>query len=355
MESSLLSRSSKTFADPLSDVLSLLRPRGYMSGGMDAGGDWSLQFDEDGYFRCFAIVSGQCWLSMHGGEAAPVLLGAGDFVVLPHGHGVPPRQRSHAHPGRHHVRDYRAVEWPRSLLARRGDCLALSALFTFEGYGASFLLGVLPPVVHIRKAEARAAMQWYLERMMKVIREPQPGGLLLGEHLAQMMLIEVLGLYLAENARGVVGWLPALADRQIGAAITALHENLGYRWTLQGLAEHVGMSRSALALRFKQKGGISAMDYLTRWRMLRAGSCCSTRAIRFPRLLCRWAMNPKARLALRSNERWGVLPASSAVSKRLVWARMIDFVVYRCLDLGGEVRGNGFGSQSHASRYAALP
>jgi hypothetical protein len=54
---------------------------------------------------------GQCWLSMNGGEE-PVLLGAGDFVVLPHGRGG-------------------------------GDCFALSALFTFDGYGASFLLGVL--------------------------------------------------------------------------------------------------------------------------------------------------------------------------------------------------------------------
>ena len=27
--------------DPLSDVLSLLKPRSYVSGGFDAGGDWS--------------------------------------------------------------------------------------------------------------------------------------------------------------------------------------------------------------------------------------------------------------------------------------------------------------------------
>jgi len=75
-----------------------------------------------------------------------------------------------------------------------GGCLALSALFTFDGDDASLLLGALPPLVHIRKQADRAAMRWYLERMMKVIREPQPGGLLLAEHLAQMVLIEVLGL-----------------------------------------------------------------------------------------------------------------------------------------------------------------
>jgi hypothetical protein len=35
-----------THPDPLSDVLSLLKLRSYMSGGFDAGGDWSIEFGE---------------------------------------------------------------------------------------------------------------------------------------------------------------------------------------------------------------------------------------------------------------------------------------------------------------------
>ena len=38
----------------------------------------------------------------------------------------------------------------------------------------------------------------------------------------------------------------------------------------QELAERAGMSRSAFALRFKEKAGISAMEYLTHWWMLLA-------------------------------------------------------------------------------------
>jgi hypothetical protein len=30
--------------DPLSEVLSLLKPRGYVSAGLDAGGEWALDF-----------------------------------------------------------------------------------------------------------------------------------------------------------------------------------------------------------------------------------------------------------------------------------------------------------------------
>lgn len=270
MESQFISRSSKLAADPLSDVLSLLNPRGYMSGGIDAGGDWSFQFKQDRSFRCFAIVSGQCCLSVEGVEDT-VRLQEGDFVVLPHGRAF--RLASDLTVTPLDIMSVITAPLNGNVLCWQGGgaCLALSALFTFNHDDADILLGVLPTLVHIRKEADRATMRWYLERMMKVIREPQPGGVLLGEHLAQMMLVEVLGLYLADTGTGGVGWLSALADRQISAAITAMHENPGNRWTLQMLAEHVGMSRSAFAVRFKEKVGTSAMEYLTRWRMRRAG------------------------------------------------------------------------------------
>ena len=76
---------------------------------------------------------------------------------------------------------------------------------------------------------------------------------------------------MAEGLRGGVGWLFALADKQISAAIGAMHEDPAHGWTLQALAERAGMSRSTFALKFKAMVGASPMDYLTRWRMLLAG------------------------------------------------------------------------------------
>jgi AraC-like DNA-binding protein len=57
----------------------------------------------------------------------------------------------------------------------------------------------------------------------------------------------------------------------MSAAITWMHDDPAHRWTLQELAERVGMSRSIFALRFKKKVGATPMEYLTRWRMLLAG------------------------------------------------------------------------------------
>jgi AraC-like DNA-binding protein len=152
-----------------------------------------------------------------------------------------------------------------------GDCFGVGGHFAFEGSQASVLLSVLPPIVHIQKESDKSAMRWSLERMMEELRDPQPGSFLVAQHLAQMMLVQALRLYLAEGLRGGVGWLFALADKQMCAAMTCMHENPAHSWTLQELAEHTGMSRSTFALKFKETVGSSPMEYLKRWRMLLAG------------------------------------------------------------------------------------
>ena len=86
-----------------------------------------------------------------------------------------------------------------------------------------------------------------------------------------MMLVQALRAHLAEGLNGGVGWLFALADEQIGPAINAMHGDPAHPWTLQELAEYVGMSRSGFAAKFKETVGSTPIDYLIRWRMLLAG------------------------------------------------------------------------------------
>jgi AraC-like DNA-binding protein len=257
--------------DPLSDVLSLLKPRNYMSAGFDAAGDWSIQFpDQQESIKCGAVVSGQCWLSVEG-VPDPVRLETGDGFLLPSGR--PFRLASdlalapvEARTVFSSARSGGIVSWNGG-----GDFLLVSSRFALAGSHASILLRMLPPIVHIRKESDKAALRWSVERMMQELREGQPGGFLVIQHLAHLMLVQALRLHLAEGLRGGVGWLFALADKQIGAAINAMHDDPAHRWTLQALAKRAGMSRSTFALKFKETVGASPMEYLTRWRMLLAG------------------------------------------------------------------------------------
>ena len=205
------------------------------------------------------------------GVSDPVHLVAGDCVLMPHGRAfrlasdlalepVDAMQQVITQP-----MNGRIIPWNGG-----GGSVGLNAIFAFTGEHASMLLGALPPLMHLRDPSEQATMRWCLERMMRELREPQPGGFLLGQHLAHIMLVEALRLYLSNEANHSVGWLLALGDQQMRAAMTAMHEDPAHRWSLQELAEHAGMSRSKFAFKFKEKVGVSAMEYLTRWRMLGA-------------------------------------------------------------------------------------
>jgi Cupin len=72
------------FLDPLSDVLSLLKPRSYLSAGLDAGADWAIDFPPPEGIKFNAVIRGTCWLSVDG-ESKPLRLGQGDCFLLTRG------------------------------------------------------------------------------------------------------------------------------------------------------------------------------------------------------------------------------------------------------------------------------
>jgi len=256
--------------DPLSDVLSLLRPRTYSSGGFDAGGEWSIQFPRYEGIKCYAVVSGQCWLLVED-ISDPVRLKKGDCFLLP-------TERSFCL-----ASDLKLIPVDvKTLLSLPlngrivsynggGDCFIVGGHFTLSGAHAGILLGTLPAIVHLRIEPDRAELRWCLDRMSRELRAQRPGGLLVAQHLAHMMLVQAIRLYVEGDSQAGVGWLFALADKQLSAAMQAMHGDPARHWTLQMLAERAGMSRTIFASRFKETVGSSVMEYLARWRMLLAG------------------------------------------------------------------------------------
>jgi transcriptional regulator GlxA family with amidase domain len=89
--------------------------------------------------------------------------------------------------------------------------------------------------------------------------------------LADILFVQAIRSHLSQANEGDVGWLAALSDPRIGAAMRALHGKPAEPWTVEKLAGIANMSRSAFAARFKAKLGEAPHEYLTRWRMFRAG------------------------------------------------------------------------------------
>ncbi len=253
--------------DPLSDLIALVQPQSYRVGGFEVGGAWSIRFDGHDGVKCYAVRSGRCWLAVEGVDE-PALLETGDCFLLPRG--WPFRLASDL--------SLSPDPWQRHFLgAANGELVKIGdggttlvgGHFRLAGPQAEMLLGVLRPIVHLRSETDRQTLRWAVERMRQELADPRPGSFVVAQQLASIILVQTLRLHI-DGGEGV-GWLFALADRQIGAAIAAIHRAPARRWTVWTLAAEVGMSRSSFASRFRSLAGEGPIEYLTRWRMLLAG------------------------------------------------------------------------------------
>ncbi|CCV13947.1 AraC family transcriptional regulator [Mesorhizobium sp. STM 4661] len=256
--------------DPLSGILSLLKPRSYITAGFNAGGDWSLRLDDlAGRIKCYAVVSGGCWLLLEE-DGEPLKLVTGDCFVLPSGRHVRiasdlALDATLASEALSPDRDGETVTYNGG-----GDVLLVGSRFEVSGRHANELLQTLPPVIHLRRAEEQATLRWSIELMMQELREARPGASLMAQHLAHMMLVQTLRLYLSQQSGAGFGWFAALGDPPVGAALSAIHADPAHNWNLEELAAKAGMSRTVFARRFREKVGETPVAYVTRWRMMLA-------------------------------------------------------------------------------------
>jgi AraC-like DNA-binding protein len=252
--------------DPIVDVLRLLRTQAVVPAPVHAAAPWAVRFDPCSHVRLGVVLQGECWLNLEGCE--PVLLRKGDFFLLNNPPAytlasaldVAPRAaaafRSSANGGEVRI-GAEADE----------DTYVCCIDFEFEETNASVLFDVLPPIVLVRDGDPRGALLTHLSALTVAEMESAGAGRsLVLEHLAQLILVHMLRVH-ADGAERPVGWLGALVEDGIGAALRAMHADVGRRWTLDELSAISHMSRSAFAASFKAKVGTAPLTYLIEWRM----------------------------------------------------------------------------------------
>ena len=100
----------------------------------------------------------------------------------------------------------------------------------------------------------------------------RPGARTVVSRLADILFIQIVRGFLSSTPVSHRGWLRALNEPQIGAALGLIHQDPRQPWTVAMLASKVGMSRSTFAGRFAELVGEPPLHYVTRWRMQRAAS-----------------------------------------------------------------------------------
>ena len=266
-----------TANDTLSVALMRMKLRAFLNVTLDAGGSWAVDFAGIEGLTLNVVQKGECWLTVTG-QREKLRLRAGDCLLMTGGRrftvsrDLVPKKRQRAEDLFELARD--------GVLTCQGggDVLIVGTVFRFEGHLPRIVFGRLPPAIHIAADSDQAAvLRWSLDRFGAELRGKGMGRTLMLNHLAPIMLLQTLRIYL-QSRTNEESWLSALSDPRLSKAIDAMHSGYERAWSLEELAQLASMSRSGFALTFKKKVGVAPMDYLANWRMqvacelLQAGS-----------------------------------------------------------------------------------
>jgi AraC-like DNA-binding protein len=258
--------------DVLSDVIGALHIRTTLFAMADLSKPWGVRFPA-GAGAYFHTVSGEpCWLRVAGNEE-PIQLHSGEIALLAHGaaHRVTSSRRGAA------LVEFDPTTWLANTLidsapaptAATGPsttlvCGAVDVLTP----DAQPLLGLLPPLLVFGADDAVATgLSLTLALLRHETDQARPGTQTMLTRLGDMLLVQLVRLWLAQPDAAVHGWLPALQDPQLNAALQAMHADPAAPWTVDALATHARLSRSRFAERFTTTTGIAPLTYLTRWRL----------------------------------------------------------------------------------------
>jgi len=257
-----MSRSYKSTADPLSQILAVLGTHSVRRAWLEAAGEWALPFPATERLRFMAVLEGACWLLPRG--LSPQLLSAGDVALIGHTDYVVASDPAAA------FDDWSSVEVTADDRLRLGgdDVRLLGGGIAFSPGSSSFLLDTLPPSVVVPGSSSAAdAIRSLLSLLDREAREPRLGSEAVTAHLADVLIVEAIRFHANHAGAGHVGWLRALVDPRIGRALHRFHANIAQPWTVASLATEAGMSRAAFSSAFRRLVGRPPLDYVRAWRL----------------------------------------------------------------------------------------
>jgi AraC-like DNA-binding protein len=286
-------------ADTLSELLRAVHLRGAVFYYVDGAAPWvaeappvreiaeAIMPGVDHVIEFHVVARGACWGALVG--EPPVHLAEGDIILFPQGDShvissAPGMRASRVDLGLYF--SPRPPQLPFAL-SMQGEGVSEGAnTARLDGGGAELttvvcgflgcdarpfnpLLGALPRLLHLRRGAA-AGSSWIGEFLRLAVEESshkRPGGEAVLERMSEMLFVDVVRRYLDSLPAEHTGWLAGLRDRSVGRALARLHASPGEPWTIETLAEGIGLSRSALHERFVHFIGQPPMQYLAQWRM----------------------------------------------------------------------------------------
>ncbi|TDC51709.1 AraC family transcriptional regulator [Actinomadura sp. KC345] len=304
--------------DPLGEALHFLRMSGTFYCRSELTAPWGLHLPPEPEAMWFHVVNtGRCWLDVDGDE--PRQLQPGDFALVPHGEG----HLLLGEPGTPAERvdeleyDYAGDRY--AILRYGGGGTPTSVVCGTVRLGhpaARSLVALLPRTIVIDGAPGSPSpeAEWMYSTLRLIAAEGRrlrPGGEAVITRLSDILVIQAIRSWLADEAVGQAGWLGALRDPRIGRAMSLVHRDPAHRWSVASLAREVAMSRSAFAARFTELAGEPVMRYVTRWRMQVALDCLRNDDAQVAALASRLGYESEAAFSRAFKRTHGIAPGAA--------------------------------------------
>jgi AraC-like DNA-binding protein len=253
--------------DVLGDILETLRFRGSIFFHSELAAPWGMSLASTEVPRFHIALSGDCFVGINSDDAVKVE--ETDIIMLPTGH-------SHwiaDQPGRTLVSGERvgkACELGAPLFQRGEITNRLMCGLVRYDQGASHpILDSLPEVLHFPELKPTEPT-WITATLIdtEVLRTQQNRSPIV-DRLAEVLFLQLLHRYV-EGRDDATGFIAALRDRRVHRALTLIHRQPSFDWSLSSLSEQVGMSRATLIRRFQDEVGMAPMTYIANWRIMKA-------------------------------------------------------------------------------------
>ena len=262
--------------DTLSRILDALEFNGVFYYATRFSAAWSIDIPKYKHVvRFHYVTQGACWVRVEN-HLDPVLLLPGDLIIIPH--------------GAKHILSDSADREPVTLdqaledenyqgdgVFKIGEGLEenetqlVCGHFEFCEIFQHPLITNLPDFI-IKKENNESSIAWTndtLKLISDIAHSKNDGSAAVIKRLSEVIFIQVLQ-YWNENNPNKTGFITALNDTKLSKAIQAFHKNIAHAWTIEKLANEALMSRALFASKFKHYMGVSAMQYVTNWRMQEA-------------------------------------------------------------------------------------
>jgi AraC-like DNA-binding protein len=260
--------------DPLSALLDAPRARGAFLLRATMAPPWAIKVQDEAPLTVVAMARGSSvWT--RAGEVFEV--GTGDVVLLT---GTTPYDVADQvgrapfaiiQPGnRPEAPDGTQLSVPLTQGIRRwgnsadGPDAMLVGNYAHVGETGRRLLRVLPETVVLRADEWRSPL---VEVLLDEMSREGVGQASLLDRLLDALVVSAVRQWALSRGAAAPAWLDAASDPVVADVLNLLHEAPGEPWTLVSLARAAGVSRAALARRFRARVGEPPMTYLAGWRM----------------------------------------------------------------------------------------